>query len=82
VKKTAAAAERVTDGGGALQLERGRSVRRLDQFTVVDAQASYRFGENIDVQGGINNLFDSNYSFFECYREAGRNLFANVGYLS
>ncbi|MCI0389583.1 MAG: TonB-dependent receptor [Acidobacteria bacterium] len=57
-----------------------RSLRRLDQFTVVDAQASYCIGENIELQGGINNLFDRNYSLFEGYPEAGRNLFVNVRY--
>ncbi len=71
----------------ALQMEAGRynlgeagAVRRLDQFTVVDAQASYRIGENIEAQGGINNLFDRNYSLFEGYPEAGRNLFVNIRY--
>ena len=70
-----------------LQMEAGRynlgeagAVRRLDQFTVVDVQAAYRIDENIEVQGGINNLFDRNYSFFEGYPEAGRNLFVNVRY--
>lgn len=72
---------------GALQLEAGRYnlneagvVRRLDQFTVVDVQASYRIKENIEIQGGASNLFDRNYSLFEGYPEAGRTFFLNVRY--
>jgi iron complex outermembrane recepter protein len=52
----------------------------LDQFTIVDMQTSYRFSENMEMQGGINNIFDRNYSLFEGYPEAGRNLFVNVRY--
>jgi iron complex outermembrane recepter protein len=72
---------------GVLQTEAGRynlneagAVRRLDQFTIVDAQASYQIKENIEAQIGASNIFDRNYSLFEGYPEAGRTLFVNVRY--
>ena len=82
-----AGSSNLTDADRTRLMEAGRynlgeagAVLLLDQFTIVDMQASYRFSENMEMQGGINNIFDRNYSLFEGYPEAGCNLFVNVRY--
>lgn len=72
---------------GVIQFEDGRynlnepgAIVRLSQFTTVDISTTYRFPHEIEIQGGVRNLFDRNYQLFEGYPEAGRNFFVNLRY--
>lgn len=47
-------------------------------YTLVNAKASLKLYKFISVEGGINNIFDRNYSLVEGFPEAGRNFFVNL----
>lgn len=47
-------------------------------YTLVNAKASVKLYKFISVEGGINNIFDKNYSLVEGFPEAGRNFFVNL----
>lgn len=49
-------------------------------FSVFNAVASYHVWKYFSVEGGINNIFDRNYSLVEGYPEPGRNYFVNLRY--
>ncbi|SFE82135.1 TonB-dependent receptor plug domain-containing protein [Spirosoma endophyticum] len=47
-------------------------------FVVVNAKASLRLQRYINLEGGVNNLFDRNYALAEGFPEPGRNFFINL----
>jgi len=47
-------------------------------YMLVNAKASVKLYKFISVEGGINNIFDKNYSLVEGFPEAGRNFFVNL----
>jgi iron complex outermembrane receptor protein len=49
-------------------------------FAVFNATASYHIWKYFSIEGGVNNIFDRNYSFVEGYPEPGRNYFINLRY--
>nr|WP_295928893.1 TonB-dependent receptor [uncultured Dyadobacter sp.] len=51
---------------------------RAGSYTLVNAKASVKLYKFISVEGGVNNIFDRNYSLVEGFPEAGRNFFVNL----
>ena len=49
-------------------------------FAVFNATASWHVWKYFSLEGGVNNIFDRNYSLVEGYPEAGRNFFVNLRY--
>lgn len=49
-------------------------------FAVFNASASVHVWKYFSIEGGVNNIFDRNYSLVEGYPEAGRNYFINLRY--
>ncbi len=47
-------------------------------YTVAGMKGSVRLYKFISAEGGINNIFDKNYSLTEGFPEAGRNFFVNI----
>lgn len=47
-------------------------------YTLVNTKASVGVWKYFSVEGGINNIFDKNYSLVEGFPEAGRNFFVNL----
>ncbi|KAA0990874.1 TonB-dependent receptor plug domain-containing protein [Dyadobacter aurulentus] len=47
-------------------------------YMLVNAKASVRMFKFISAEGGVNNMFDKNYSLVEGFPEAGRNFFINL----
>lgn len=47
-------------------------------YTLVNAKASVKIFKFISAEGGINNIFDKNYTLVEGFPEAGRNYFVNL----
>lgn len=47
-------------------------------YTLANAKASVQIHKYIGLEGGINNIFDKNYSLLEGFSEAGRNYFVNL----
>ena len=54
--------------------------RIANGFTVVDVKVSYKMYKGLNLEAGINNLFDRNYALDEGYPEPGRNYFVNLIY--
>lgn len=50
----------------------------VDGYTLVNSKASVRIVEYLQVEGGVNNIFDRNYSLVEGFPEPGRNFFVNL----
>jgi len=50
------------------------------EFLVFNSQISYNFSNGIEMETGINNIFDRNYTLTEGYPEAGRNIYFNLYY--
>ena len=50
------------------------------QFALTNVKAHLTLIKGFAVEGGVNNLFDRNYTLVEGFPEAGRNYFANVIY--
>ncbi|MDN5287491.1 MAG: TonB-dependent receptor [Mucilaginibacter sp.] len=50
------------------------------QFALTNIKAHITLVKGFAVEGGVNNLFDRNYTLVEGFPEAGRNYFANVIY--
>lgn len=46
-------------------------------FAIANLKASYRFGNGLNVEAGVYNVFDKLYSISEGYPEAGRTFFTN-----
>jgi len=53
---------------------------QTDSFVVMDFQTTYKMDNGIEVTGGINNLFDKDYSYRLGYPEEGRNFYAKMRY--
>jgi iron complex outermembrane receptor protein len=49
-------------------------------FSLFNAVASYHVWKYFSLEGGVNNIFDRNYSLVEGYPEPGRNYFVNLRY--
>ncbi len=49
-------------------------------YTLVDAKAAVKITRNLQLEGGVNNLLDKNYSLVEGFPEAGRNYFINLAF--
>ncbi len=47
-------------------------------YSLVNTRASVQVYKFISVEGGVNNIFDKNYSLVEGFPEAGRNFFINL----
>ena len=47
-------------------------------YTLVNAKASIRIVDYLQVEGGVNNIFDKDYSLVEGFPEPGRNFFVNL----
>lgn len=47
-------------------------------YTLLNAKATVKLYKFISVEGGINNIFDKNYSLVEGFPEAGSNFFVNL----
>ena len=47
-------------------------------YTLVNSMAAIRIVKGVSVEGGVNNLFDVNYSLVEGFPEAGRNYFVTL----
>ena len=50
-------------------------------FTTVDVGATIPFPRGVSVQGGVKNLFDANYYYWEGFPEAGLNGYVKLRYL-
>lgn len=57
-------------GGGAIQ--------RVDNYSVTGARAAYQAHENIEVFGGVRNLFDENYEQIPGYPMPGITVYAGL----
>jgi len=53
-------------------------VARLSSYTLVNLGADYRFTENVQVYGRVENLLDERYEEVFSYRSAGRGAFAGA----
>jgi iron complex outermembrane receptor protein len=51
---------------------------KADGYTLFNAKASVKVIKYMCIEGGINNIFDKNYSLVEGFSEAGRNFFVNI----
>lgn len=51
---------------------------KVDGYTLVNGKASVEIMRYLSVEGGVNNIFDINYSLVEGFPEAGRNYFVNL----
>jgi iron complex outermembrane receptor protein len=51
---------------------------RAKAYTLVNTKASVNIYKFISIEGGINNIFDKNYSLVEGFPEAGRNFFVSL----
>lgn len=49
-------------------------------FSLFNAVASYHVWKYFSIEGGVNNIFDRNYSLVEGYPGPGRNYFVNLRY--
>jgi iron complex outermembrane receptor protein len=49
-------------------------------FYLTNAKVHLSLAKGFSVEGGVNNLFDRNYTLVEGYPEEGRNYFANIIY--
>jgi iron complex outermembrane recepter protein len=47
-------------------------------FALTNVKAHLTLVKGFSIEGGVNNLFDKNYTLVEGFPEAGRNYFANV----
>lgn len=47
-------------------------------YTLANAKASLQIHKYIGAEGGVNNIFDKDYSLVEGFPEAGRNYFVNL----
>ncbi|WP_228466990.1 TonB-dependent receptor plug domain-containing protein [Adhaeribacter swui] len=47
-------------------------------FTLLNLRAQVKVYRGVSVEGGVNNLFDKNYTLVEGFPEAGRNYFVNL----
>ncbi|WPU93046.1 TonB-dependent receptor [Mucilaginibacter sabulilitoris] len=48
------------------------------EFALTNVKAHITLVKGFSIEGGVNNLFDKNYTLVEGFPEAGRNYFANV----
>ncbi|MBB6131851.1 iron complex outermembrane receptor protein [Mucilaginibacter lappiensis] len=48
------------------------------EFALTNVKAHLTLVKGFSIEGGVNNLFDKNYTLVEGFPEAGRNYFANV----
>lgn len=55
-------------------------VRVADEYALLNTKVIYDIGKGFTVEGGVNNLTDTNYEVDEGYPLAGRNYFMNVLY--
>jgi len=51
---------------------------QVDGYTLVNTKASVKIIKNVQVEGGVNNIFDKNYMLIEGFPEAGRNYFVSL----
>ncbi|MEF3169411.1 MAG: TonB-dependent receptor [Deltaproteobacteria bacterium] len=49
-------------------------------FTLVNTKIAYEIIKELNIEMGVNNVFDKNYALDEGYPEPGRNYFANLTY--
>jgi iron complex outermembrane receptor protein len=61
----------VSSGSSTLYFDGGN-------YAIANLKAGYRFSEVVQLEAGINNLFDTNYKIVDGYHEEGRNFFSNV----
>lgn len=47
-------------------------------YNLVNARGSLQVYKYVEVEGGVNNIFDKNYSLVEGFPESGRNYFINL----
>ncbi len=50
----------------------------VPEFTLVNSLVSVQVWKYISIEGGVNNIFDKNYSLVEGYPEEGRNFFVTL----
>lgn len=51
---------------------------KADGYTLVNTKASVEIVKYVQVEGGVNNIFDKNYMLIEGFPEAGRNYFVSL----
>lgn len=51
---------------------------RANGYTLVNTKASVRMIRYMQIEAGVNNIFDKNYALMEGFPEAGRNYFVNL----
>ncbi|AYB29672.1 TonB-dependent receptor plug domain-containing protein [Chryseolinea soli] len=49
-------------------------------YTLVNTKASVKLIKNLQLEGGVNNIFDTNYALVEGFPEAGRNYFVSLSF--
>ncbi len=54
------------------------NTRRLDGYEVLDLRAAYEFGENLELYGRVENVFDADYQTVFGYNTPGRGTFVGV----
>ncbi|MBN2232846.1 MAG: TonB-dependent receptor [Deltaproteobacteria bacterium] len=52
----------------------------LDGFVIIDAKVMFDVMDNLDIEAGVQNLFDEEYELSEGYPQAGRTAFAELRY--
>lgn len=50
------------------------------RFNVWHARGAYDFSNGLSIEGGVQNIFDTNYTISEGFPEAGRNFFVSLQY--
>ncbi len=66
--------------GGRWNANDAGSVQRAPSYAAVGMGGSVRLYRQVEVQAGINNLFDRNYFLVQGYPETGRSLYLNLRY--
>ena len=54
------------------------NTRRLDGYEVFDLRAAYEFGENLELYGRVENVFDADYQTVFGYNTPGRGVFVGA----
>ncbi len=54
--------------------------RVADGYTIVNAKAVYEIIKGLELEAGVNNIFDENYAIDEGFPEPGINAFTNLTY--
>ena len=62
------------------RLEEAMNNRGVSPFAVIGISGTAGFYRGIELQAGVNNLFDRNYAIVDGYPEAGRTAYVNLRY--